>query len=781
MSLLSDLLPRLSHSNPGIRKKTVVALYRLALVYPEALRPAWPQIKDLLMNEEEDTSVTAAVVNVVLKYVALLAFKQIVVSHPDLVSSHQDVIMGCIDDQDVSIRLQALDLSAGMVGKDNLVNLVSRLLRQLYHTPEATGGAKGDRRRVPTVEPAIGSDGQDPEQALVLSRGNSEDDSAISSGYRIAIIKQIVDMCAKDTYANITDFEWYIKVLVQLVRLVPPASMTNSENLERPTEYNSTSLGTRDDTASYIGRELLNVAVRVSSVRSEAVQAAASLLSIAENHASNLVDVARGAGALHSAAWIVGEFADYLTDVSATLTTITNTLAADLQPTVLCAYLQTIPKLFIAIVLRQSRSWNAERQTTVPLLMSKILYHVEPLTAHPSLEVQERAVEFAELIKVSSEAVTNHIGHSDQGPLFLTKVMPQLFGESELNPVAPSAQRRIPAPQDLDLDRPLNRGLANLLGGAMEDRDWDSNSDMVDFQIFYTQLLPQNIKEALPATQRPPRNKHEDAAYQSIDEVHVDANMLTAKRFERHSRNRDDPFYIASEDTSSGTSTPFHNIIKSTNGEGVDVDSIPILSLDLGEDVISNSQSDTTQSTRKTKFVKKYRVASDENIDTGYLPEAQPTSRIQREYLLGTKGGAGNPLKQSLLEVNSSGLDGMALEGGLDPSMGTDADTQAFEEAEMAKALREVERLRLEMQRASERVRVSEGMPVDGTMVKKKKRVKNNDTGKSKADAAAMSGEESLSISELAARRAHPVSLPAPEGESAVVKRKKKRKTVRIA
>ena len=65
LSLLSDLLPRLSHSIPMIRKKTVVALYRLALVYPETLRPAWPKIKDLLMSEEEDSSVTAAVINVV--------------------------------------------------------------------------------------------------------------------------------------------------------------------------------------------------------------------------------------------------------------------------------------------------------------------------------------------------------------------------------------------------------------------------------------------------------------------------------------------------------------------------------------------------------------------------------------------------------------------------------------------------------------------------------------------------------------------------------------------
>lgn len=65
LSLLSDIMPRLSHSDPTIRKKTVVALYRLALVYPDTLRPAWPKIKDILMNEEENSSVIAATINVV--------------------------------------------------------------------------------------------------------------------------------------------------------------------------------------------------------------------------------------------------------------------------------------------------------------------------------------------------------------------------------------------------------------------------------------------------------------------------------------------------------------------------------------------------------------------------------------------------------------------------------------------------------------------------------------------------------------------------------------------
>lgn len=65
LSVASDLLPRLSHTNPNVRKKTIVTLYRLALVYPETLRAAWPKIKERLMDKEENSSVTAAIVNVV--------------------------------------------------------------------------------------------------------------------------------------------------------------------------------------------------------------------------------------------------------------------------------------------------------------------------------------------------------------------------------------------------------------------------------------------------------------------------------------------------------------------------------------------------------------------------------------------------------------------------------------------------------------------------------------------------------------------------------------------
>lgn len=250
-SLLADLLPRLSHSQPAIRKKTIVTLYRLAVVYPETLRPAWPKIKERLLDEDEDPTVTAAIVNVVcelgwrrpqdflplaprlfelltqggnnwmaikiiklfsqltpleprlvrkllppltniikttpamsllyecingiiqggimelavgttegdevarlcvsklramlvvqgdpnLRYVALLAFAKITASHADLVADHQDVILECIDDADISIRTRALDLVVDMVNGNNLQMVVERLLKQLKTAGKAS-------------------------------------------------------------------------------------------------------------------------------------------------------------------------------------------------------------------------------------------------------------------------------------------------------------------------------------------------------------------------------------------------------------------------------------------------------------------------------------------------------------------------------------------------------------------------------------------------------------------------------------------------------------------
>ena len=50
-----------------------------------------------------------------MKYIALLALVSIVPSHPHLVAEYQDMILASVDDQDMSIRMRALDLVSAMV------------------------------------------------------------------------------------------------------------------------------------------------------------------------------------------------------------------------------------------------------------------------------------------------------------------------------------------------------------------------------------------------------------------------------------------------------------------------------------------------------------------------------------------------------------------------------------------------------------------------------------------------------------------------------------------
>src|ERR1051326_7170959 len=141
-----------------------------------------------------------------VKYVALLAFERIVQSHPHLVSLHQDVILECIDDPDISIRMRALDLVVGMVNSENLVAIVGRLMRQLRNSPIATSADDPVNDRAPHegVIPQADSDDSDAEESLRPEIRSSQP-PPLPEDYRINVIKRILEMCSSDTYANIID------------------------------------------------------------------------------------------------------------------------------------------------------------------------------------------------------------------------------------------------------------------------------------------------------------------------------------------------------------------------------------------------------------------------------------------------------------------------------------------------------------------------------------------------------------------------------------------------
>ena len=653
----------------------------------------------------------------VVKYVALLAFNKIVISYPHLVSMHQDVILGCIDDPDISIRLQALDLGSGMVNTHTLISVVDRLMRQLREAPfQGTTNILHEKNFSNRVEPTADSDGEDPEESLRFPKPSLDDTPPMPDDYRTTIIRQILSMCSRDTYANIQDFEWYINILIELVRLVPSVSNTSSD-------YHAASTIDDVECSTIIGAELRNIAVRVTAVRAEAVKAADLLIANSGGPSSSSSIGSGGHAVLACTAWIVGEYAGLLANKQDTLSYLLIPTIHSFDPSVICAYVQAIPKV-LASITSENVTWNAERQTIISLLLARIINFLEPLTRHPNLEVQERSVEFLELMRLAADAVMAHGSHNNNGPLLLTSGLPSLFDSIELNPVAAAAQSRVPLPDGLDLNKPLSNKLAAMLAQAEQEFFLDAES--AESEKFYNQQssAKQNLEvsaEVLPAPSQ------DSSSYQHESGALLTQKEIIKRRLDRSNRNKDDPFYIGhDEEVSSGTATPFHDILKTSNGQDVDIDSIPIMDLELEDSGSSKDHPNTLRTKLRGSHWQKPHVIADENIDVEIRDPEIDTSKSVRKAALAVGGTRGSRNKKSLLEVDSSGIGSIPLtDDPNNPQYGQlEHERRELEAAEMAKALAEVERLRMEMQRASERIRVAEDIPMEGTLVKRKKKKK---------------------------------------------------------
>ena len=110
-----------------------------------------------------------------MKYLGLLAMSKILQTNPKAVQAHKDLIMQCLDDKDESIRLRSLDLLYGMVSKKNLMEIIKKLM---LHMNKAEG-----------------------------------------THYRDELLAKIIDICSQNNYQHVTNFEWYVSVLVELTRM----------------------------------------------------------------------------------------------------------------------------------------------------------------------------------------------------------------------------------------------------------------------------------------------------------------------------------------------------------------------------------------------------------------------------------------------------------------------------------------------------------------------------------------------------------------------------------
>lgn len=613
--------------------------------------------------------------------------------------------MDCIDSADISIRLRALDLVVGMVSSDNLMSIVGRLMRQLRSSSSAPA-SNSNSRHVGHIEPEADSDDDAPEVAIKPDAGSPQD-LLLPDDYKVDVISRILEMCSIKNYANLVDFDWYIDILIQLVRNAPVANSSTSQESD---------IISGNDISEKIGDELRNVAVKVKAVRSQAARAAESMLILAFNDTSS--QVSSGNRALRPISWMIGEYASYLESPENTMAALLHLTKVSTSAESLIVYLQALPKVFSAIADDENLAWTAERKTMMSLLMARILHALEPLAMHPDLEVQERAVEFSELLKLAAEAINGQEPSTElvqrDVPLLLTQALPSLFRGQEINSVAPSAQKNVPVPSNLDLDQPINPNLHNLLSNVDTISFDEPEND--EFDVYYHQKPePTSISSSEPAINRLGGGSPDQPArsyQQGSEESYLDPDIVARRKAERLERNRDDPFYIAPNDGgTSGTSTPLHNILQNNNGSDLDIDAIPIMQLDLGKTSLN------TGNNKKPPKKPRHRiqVAADETLNLSGTSTPANDSENSTDGPIKSRVARG---KKPLLQVDSSNIGQFSLED--DGNNGIDFERQQKEEAEMIRAMKEVERLRLEMQRANEKIHAAQDVPPEGTVVKKK-------------------------------------------------------------
>uniref|UniRef100_A0AAX7T573 AP-3 complex subunit delta domain-containing protein n=1 Tax=Astatotilapia calliptera TaxID=8154 RepID=A0AAX7T573_ASTCA len=440
--LANDIMTLMSHTKPYIRKKAVLIMYKVFLKYPESLRPAFPRLKEKL--EDPDPGVQSAAVNVicelarrnpknylslaplffklmtsstnnwvlikiiklfgaltpleprlgkkliepltnlihsvflrisVVKYLGLLAMSKILKTHPKSVQSHKDLILQCLDDKDESIRLRALDLLYGMVSKKNLMEIVKKLM---IHVDKAEG-----------------------------------------TTYRDELLTKIIDICSQSNYQYITNFEWYISILVELTRLE----------------------GTRH--GHLIASQMLDVAIRVKAIRVFAVAQMATLLDNAHLLTGNMQRNGI-CEVLYAAAWICGEFSEHLENPVQTLEAMLRPKVATLPGHIQAVYVQNAAKLFATILKNQEGNTDSTAaQETSQMMIDRLPLFVQSA----NLEVQERASCILQLVK--------YIQKLQQKDVEVAEEVSALFA-GELNPVAPKAQKKVPVPEGLDLDAWIN-------------------------------------------------------------------------------------------------------------------------------------------------------------------------------------------------------------------------------------------------------------------------------------------------------------------------------------
>lgn len=426
------------------------------LEFPEAAELCGKRLGEFMVDADQN-----------LKYLGLLSMGRLAVEYPDIAMQHRDLVLDCMDDVDIGIRMRALDLVSEFVTRRTLRDIARILLRKLHSSNQDSPAAMASP---PEVEGADSST-----QAASSYEASAEAASATSgllldpeTPYRDALAAQLL---VPGTYvrgegypllSSGDDFAWYAATVL--------GGLARSQGLSKVIWET-------------VALQLIELIARVEAVRPATVAVASALLSASSSCIGRKrprgaavdcadavgfpqsgvepIDLASGPGpseasedaaqleeavvesvrsreiashplsppVLASAAWVIGENADLLKDrVNVLEMLLSYPLSASSCPAQV-AILGAAVKVYASCASEEAEEWH-------DALLARLREGVTSELA----EVHERALLLHKLVELAGTKSLQDIR--------------DLFDE-ELLPVDSRAQAKVPVPAGLDLDRPL--------------------------------------------------------------------------------------------------------------------------------------------------------------------------------------------------------------------------------------------------------------------------------------------------------------------------------------
>lgn len=367
---------------------------------------------------------------------------------------------------------------------------------------------------------------------------------------------KIIQICSQNDYQHISNFEWYVTVLVELSRM------------EGGTKH-----------GQLIASQMMDVAIRVSSIRPFAVSQMALLV---ENHTLLLGGGtsrnSTGLEVLYAASWICGEFAEHLASPEKTLKSMFSS-KMNLPGHITSIYLHNGMKLFSFIASKKLKEDELDEVKGIAKYLEEKIYL--DFVASGDLEVQERATVTHQFLKYVGK-------HLEKGDDIAEDF--EIFFSGELNPVAPKAQKKVPIPEGLDLDAWINEPPAEVEEESSEE-EVEPSRNVFGLEQSYESSSPKKKNYVEPTEEEKEKNRQARIAQQNSD-----------------------PFYL--KDSSSAKSSPYRKV-EEIPVEQIDLD-VPLQivpGLATTEQYWKGSKKE--KKAKKSKKSKKHKQESEEEEDDG--------------------------------------------------------------------------------------------------------------------------------------------------------------------